>query len=75
MKMPDEVVEKMVSNCNKKLTKQIRDKAKEEGMTVDQMITLASMIQAEAADKDDMYQGFVGISQPSDKQRQYASAS
>jgi UPF0755 protein len=51
-----DVVEKMVSNCNKKLTKQIRDKAKEEGMTVDQMITLASMIQAEAADKDDMYQ-------------------
>lgn len=49
------VIEKMVSNCNKKLTKQIREKAASEGMTVDQMITLASMIQAEAADKDDMY--------------------
>lgn len=52
---PVQVVEKMVSNCNQKLTKQMRDKAKEEGMTVDQMMTLASMIQAEAADKDDMY--------------------
>ena len=49
------VVEKMISNCNKKLTKQIRDKAKAEGLTVDQMITLASMIQAEAANKEDMY--------------------
>jgi UPF0755 protein len=50
-----DVVEKLVSNCNKKLTKQIRDKAKEEKMTVDQMITLASMIQSEAANKTDMY--------------------
>ncbi len=49
------VVEKMVSNCNLKLTKQIRDRTKEEGMTIDQMMTLASMIQAEAADRDDMY--------------------
>lgn len=51
----EDVIEKMVANCNKKLTKQIRDKAKAEGMTIDQMITLASMIQAEAASKDDMY--------------------
>lgn len=52
---PVQIVTKMVNNCNQKITKQMRDKAKEEGMTVDQMITLASMIQAEAADKDDMY--------------------
>lgn len=52
---PLNVIEKMVSNCNRKLTKQIRAKAKTEGMTIDQMMTLASMIQAEAADKNDMY--------------------
>lgn len=52
---PEQAVNKLVSNCNKKLTKQIREKAADEGMTVDQMLTLASMIQAEAADKDDMY--------------------
>ncbi len=48
-------VKKLVSNCNTKLTKQIRTKATEKGMTVDQLLTLASMIQSEAADKSDMY--------------------
>lgn len=52
---PNQVVAKLISNCNKKLTKQIRSKAAEQNMTVDQMLTLASMIQAEAADKEDMY--------------------
>lgn len=52
---PEQAVNKMVSNCNKKLTKQIREKAQQEGMTLDQMLTLASMIQAEAANTDDMY--------------------
>lgn len=52
---PEQAVKKLISNCNKKLTKQIRDKAKEKGMTLDQVLTLASMIQAEAADKNDMY--------------------
>ena len=52
---PKQVVAKLIGNCNKKLTKQIRSKAAEQNMTVDQMLTLASMIQAEAADKEDMY--------------------
>lgn len=52
---PEQAIQKMISNCNSKLTKQIRDKASEEGMTADQLLTLASMIQSEAADKDDMY--------------------
>ncbi|QAT49573.1 endolytic transglycosylase MltG [Caproiciproducens sp. NJN-50] len=52
---PEQAITKLVSNCNRKLTKQIREKASDEGMTLDQMLTLASMIQAEAADKDDMY--------------------
>lgn len=53
---PEQAIRKLVSNCNRKLTKQIRDRASEEDMTVDQLLTLASMIQAEAANKDDMYQ-------------------
>lgn len=52
---PVDAAEKLVSNCSDKLTKQIREKAAEEGMTVDQLLTLASLIQAEAADKADMY--------------------
>lgn len=52
---PQQAVSKLVNNCNRKLTKQIREKAQQEGMTLDQTLTLASMIQAEAADKDDMY--------------------
>lgn len=50
-----QTVKKLVSNCNTKLTKQIRDKAAEKNMSIDQLLTLASMIQAEAADKEDMY--------------------
>lgn len=50
-----QAVSKLVSNCSRKLTKQIREKTQQENMTLDQMLTLASMIQAEAADKDDMY--------------------
>ncbi len=52
---PEQAVNKLISNCNKKLTKQIRSKAAAQNMTLDQLITLASMIQAEAADKTDMY--------------------
>lgn len=52
---PKDAVEKLVGNCSNKLTKQIRQKAKDGGMSVDQLLTLASMIQAEAADKTDMY--------------------
>ncbi len=52
---PEQAVRKLVSNCNAKLTKQIREKAADGGMTLDQTLTLASMIQAEAADKEDMY--------------------
>jgi UPF0755 protein len=52
---PINVVKKMVSNCNRKLTKQIREKAASENLTIDQMLTLASLIQAEAATTEDMY--------------------
>ncbi len=52
---PKSVVKKLLNNCNKKLTAEIRNKAAAEKMTVDQMMVLASMIQAEAANKEDMY--------------------
>lgn len=51
----EQAVNKLLSNCNKKLTKQIRNSAAGKNMTLDQLMTLASMIQAEAANKDDMY--------------------
>ncbi len=51
---PEQAVGKLVSNCNAKLTVQIRQKAAEKGMTLDQTLTLASMIQEEAADEKDM---------------------
>lgn len=53
---PEQAIKKLVSNANKKLTADIRNKASAQKMSVDQLMTLASMIQAEAANKDDMYQ-------------------
>ena len=46
---------KLVNNCDRKLTDEIRQEITASGMTIDQVMTLASMIQAEAADEDDMY--------------------
>lgn len=51
----DKVVQKLLNNCNKKLTVDIRNSANTQKMTIDELLTLASMIQAEAANKDDMY--------------------
>ena len=53
---PKKAVQKLLNNSNKKLTSDIRSKAATQNMTVDQIMTLASMIQAEAANKADMYQ-------------------
>ncbi len=52
---PEQALQKLISNCNKKLTVEVRNKATSEKMTLDQVMTLASMIQAEAANKEDMY--------------------
>lgn len=52
---PEQALQKLLSNCNKKLTADIRAKAKAQKMTVDQLLTFASLVQAEAASKDDMY--------------------
>lgn len=53
---PVNVIDKMVSNCNQKLTKQIRQKAASQKLSIDQMLTMASLIQAEAATTEDMYE-------------------
>lgn len=51
---PQNVLQKMLDDTNDHLTKQIRDKAKEQNMTLDQLLTMASIIQAESADTSDM---------------------
>jgi UPF0755 protein len=53
---PKTAIQKLINNCNKKLTTEIHNKAGGQNMTVDQIMTLASMIQAEAVNKEDMYQ-------------------
>lgn len=52
---PEDVLGKMINNCEYKLNKTIQAKAAKSGMTVDQLLTLASLIQAESADETDMY--------------------
>jgi len=52
---PNSVLGKMIYNGSRKLTKTIRDKAAAKKMSVDQLLTLASIIQAESADETDMY--------------------
>ncbi|WP_085833998.1 endolytic transglycosylase MltG [Clostridium merdae] len=53
---PKQALGKMINNTSKKLTTAIRDKAKEQGMSIDEVLNLASIIQAESADEDDMLQ-------------------
>ena len=52
---PQDIVQKFLDNANTQFTQEIRDAAQKKGMTLDQLLTLASIIQAEAANKDDMY--------------------
>ncbi|HIU31536.1 MAG TPA: endolytic transglycosylase MltG [Candidatus Caccousia avistercoris] len=49
------VVMKLVNNCGKRLSEEIRQEITDSGRTIDEVLTLASIIQAEAANKDDMY--------------------
>ena len=46
---------RMITNCQNKLTDTVRERAEELNMTLDEVLTLASMIQKEAADTQDMY--------------------
>ncbi len=51
---PQNILQKMLDDANKHYTAQIRDKAKAQNMTLDQLVTMASIIQAESADSSDM---------------------
>lgn len=52
---PKDVVNRFFTNFEKRVTESIRDAAKEKGMTLDEVITLASIVQAEAGDPANMY--------------------
>lgn len=51
---PHEVVDRMLQNLDKQLTEEIRQKINKRGWTIDQAITMASLIEGEAASKEDM---------------------
>ena len=51
---PETVIRKMISNCETKLS-MYQDRIPGTGMTTDEIIILASIIQREAADLNDMY--------------------
>ena len=52
---PESVVKKFVANFNKKFTKNYYERLDELGMSLDELITLASMIQKESYDEESMY--------------------
>ncbi len=52
---PETALQKLIRNCNQKLTKNIREEAEEKGMTLEELLTLASIVQRESANKEDMY--------------------
>ncbi len=53
---PASVIKRFLNNMNSsKLTKERYDDAEKLGMTIDQVLTLASIIQKESGDPDDMY--------------------
>ena len=45
---------KMINNCQNRFSKETRDEIQEQGYTIDQVLTLASIVQAEATDEKDM---------------------
>lgn len=51
----ENAIEKMLNNTKDKLTATLYKKAEKANMSMDDVITMASMIQAEAANKKDMY--------------------
>lgn len=51
---PERVIEKMLNNLETKITDAYKTRAKEIGMSIDDVLTLASIIQAEAGDPKQM---------------------
>lgn len=52
---PEDALSKFIRNCDKKLTDEIYEELEAKDMTLDQMLTIASIIEAESANKEDMY--------------------
>ena len=46
---------KMINNCQNRFSKETRDEIQEQGYTIDEVLTLASIVQAEATDEKDMH--------------------
>ncbi|MBE6806438.1 MAG: endolytic transglycosylase MltG [Ruminococcaceae bacterium] len=51
---PHEVVDRMLSNLDRKLTPEIRQQIEKRGWTIDEALIMASLVEGEAAKKDDM---------------------
>ena len=51
---PKEIFEKMLDNFDKKITNQLREEIKNQNKTIFEIVTLASIVQNEAASKDEM---------------------
>ena len=51
---PKVALGKMINTCQTRFSLQMRDKAEEKGYTIDEVLTLASIVQAEATDDKDM---------------------
>ncbi len=51
----ESVIGKMINNFQEKLSDDMRAKVQRSGMTLDQIVTLASIVQGEAASDSDMY--------------------
>lgn len=52
---PVDALSRLVRNTDRKLTQDMRDQIAAMDMTVDEILTIASIIEAEAADEEDMY--------------------
>ncbi len=52
---PESAMKKLLRNCDQKLTDEIHGQLEEQQMTIDEMMTIASIIQAESANLEDMY--------------------
>lgn len=51
---PKVALGKMINTCQTRFSKEMREKAEELGYTIDEVLTLASIVQAEAVDEKDM---------------------
>lgn len=51
---PKVALGKMINTCQTRFSKEMREKAEEMGYTIDEVLTLASIVQAEATDEKDM---------------------